>query len=150
MWSWGAGECGQLGSGRCTNREIATCCYRVDGSSKSSQEAFLGHDPVTTIACGYAHVIALTKSGELYTWGINKQGQLGLKDDVTRQAPTLMPENTFKHAIHNCQTKYPADADGIIVSNAADQYRIVRVFADLHSTAAVDAVGRLYTWGSVK
>lgn len=33
--------------------------------------------PVTAVAAGSTHVIALTKDGKVYAWGLNKNGQLG-------------------------------------------------------------------------
>ena len=44
---------------------------------------------------GYKHVIALTDSGQLYSWGRNYQNQLGLGNNVGRwdikRTPTLIP-----------------------------------------------------------
>lgn len=42
----------------------------------------LGASFVVQIACGLEHAIALTNNGELYTWGSNSDGQLGLGQDV--------------------------------------------------------------------
>uniref|UniRef100_A0A3P9LC48 Probable E3 ubiquitin-protein ligase HERC4 n=1 Tax=Oryzias latipes TaxID=8090 RepID=A0A3P9LC48_ORYLA len=34
--------------------------------------------PVSQVACGSRHTVALTKDGQVYTWGQNSRGQLGL------------------------------------------------------------------------
>lgn len=42
-----------------------------------------GHHMVA-VACGWAHSIALSRSGQVWVWGSNSHGQLGLpKDEVT-------------------------------------------------------------------
>lgn len=38
----------------------------------------LGTSVIVQIACGVEHSIALTNDGELYAWGSNREGQLGL------------------------------------------------------------------------
>jgi gliding motility-associated-like protein len=47
------------------------------------------------ISMGYKHVIGLTNSGQLYSWGRNDQNQLGLGNNVGRwdikRTPTLIP-----------------------------------------------------------
>ncbi|TMS05920.1 putative E3 ubiquitin-protein ligase HERC4 [Larimichthys crocea] len=35
--------------------------------------------PVTHVSCGSRHSVALTKDGQVYTWGQNSRGQLGLE-----------------------------------------------------------------------
>lgn len=42
----------------------------------------LGTSVVVQIACGMKHALALTNNGELYSWGSNTEGQLGLGTDV--------------------------------------------------------------------
>ena len=42
----------------------------------------LGTSIVVQIACGKKHTLALTNNGELYAWGSNSDGQLGLGEDV--------------------------------------------------------------------
>lgn len=80
MWTWGAGESGQLGTKRCTLRD-----YPEQVPAKD-----LGNEKIASISCGYGHVISLTESGSLYCWGLNCKGQLGLGDLKARYAPTYM------------------------------------------------------------
>lgn len=42
----------------------------------------LGTSVIVQIACGVEHSIALTNDGDLYAWGSNRDGQLGLGSDV--------------------------------------------------------------------
>jgi len=41
-------------------------------------EGDLKHSFVVSVACGERHSVALTRLGEVYCWGDNKKGQLGV------------------------------------------------------------------------
>ena len=42
------------------------------------------------VVCGSEHSFALSKDGELFSWGLNFKGQLGLGDFENRYEPTLV------------------------------------------------------------
>jgi len=46
--------------------------------------------PERTVAAGVTHSLVLTEDGEVYAFGSNEGGQLGLGDDVDRNTPTLI------------------------------------------------------------
>ena len=50
---------------------------------------------ITSISCGNYHALALTQQGEVYAWGRNYSGQLGLKHNFSAIKPELveMPNN---------------------------------------------------------
>ncbi|KAL4230611.1 E3 ubiquitin-protein ligase mycbp2 [Mactra antiquata] len=50
-----------------------------------------GDMPITQISCGMHHTVVLLQNGEVYTFGSNQYGQLGLGDVVTRGIPTRVP-----------------------------------------------------------
>jgi alpha-tubulin suppressor-like RCC1 family protein len=75
VWSCGAGECGQLGTGRCTN------------SAVPKQVAIESSSVITDISAGWAHVVATNIEGTAFSWGFNRFGQLGLGDTATRHNP---------------------------------------------------------------
>ena len=52
----------------------------------------LGGLKVTQVAAGLAHTVALTDSGDVYSWGWNADGQLGLADDQSRAEPELVAD----------------------------------------------------------
>ncbi|XP_060782468.1 probable E3 ubiquitin-protein ligase HERC3 isoform X2 [Neoarius graeffei] len=67
VFAWGAGEWGQLGLG------TAEEAVRVPRLIKK-----LCEHRISQVMCGNQHCIALSKDGQLFTWGQNSSGQLGL------------------------------------------------------------------------
>jgi|AntAceMinimDraft_5_1070358.scaffolds.fasta_scaffold05317_3 hypothetical protein len=76
---------------------------------------------VVQLVIGYAHMLARTDSGGVYTWGCNLHGQLGLGDHKDRAAPSL-------------------------VSYLSEERVVAVAVGLLHSFAVTDA-GELYAWG---
>lgn len=74
MYSWGRNFHGQLGLGDRFERRTPAL---VDS---------LWALPVKQLAAGDSHSAALTRSGYLFTWGYNQQGQLGLPPDAEHAA----------------------------------------------------------------
>ncbi|GAA6094634.1 probable E3 ubiquitin-protein ligase HERC6 isoform X2 [Tachysurus ichikawai] len=74
VFSWGAGGEGQLG----LRSPVAKCLKPM-----LSQIPF--PIQVVQVACGNFHSLALTKGGEVFSWGLNKYGQLGLGKSVDLQ-----------------------------------------------------------------
>jgi hypothetical protein len=60
LLSCGFGETGQLGRG--------------DMESESFLDDVEGLGPVAMASCGHWHSAAVTRSGDLFTWGSNKHG----------------------------------------------------------------------------
>jgi len=80
VFSWGSDESGQLGHNQ------GNTTLRVPRLIKS-----LGTMKVTAVAAGLYHSAALTAGGQLYTWGANAKGQLGLgKNTDMVFSPTLV------------------------------------------------------------
>ena len=46
------------------------------------------------VACGSEHSMALSSDGELYSWGLNFKGQLGVGDFENRPQPLLVDSFT--------------------------------------------------------
>jgi alpha-tubulin suppressor-like RCC1 family protein len=66
-WCWGFGDSGQLGNGATGTRAVF-----------ATPQAVLGGYKFTAIAVGLRHTCAIGTDNELYCWGINRSGQLGL------------------------------------------------------------------------
>ncbi|TMS22954.1 putative E3 ubiquitin-protein ligase HERC3 [Larimichthys crocea] len=67
VFAWGAGEGGQLGLG------TAEAAVRIPRLVKR-----LCDHRISQVMCGNQHCIALSRDGQLFTWGQNTSGQLGL------------------------------------------------------------------------
>uniref|UniRef100_A0A3B4TDV6 Probable E3 ubiquitin-protein ligase HERC4 n=1 Tax=Seriola dumerili TaxID=41447 RepID=A0A3B4TDV6_SERDU len=66
VFGWGRNDRGQLGLGD----------TRGEGSSLSFSPSLIS--TLSQVACGSQHSVALTKDGQVYTWGQDSRGQLGL------------------------------------------------------------------------
>ncbi|XP_077997959.1 alsin-like isoform X2 [Glandiceps talaboti] len=65
VWSWGKGSHGQLGQGDLLDRIVPTVIKALSAKN------------VIKLASGSSHSLALTSSGQVYSWGSNNDGQLG-------------------------------------------------------------------------
>ncbi|CAG0892795.1 unnamed protein product [Cyprideis torosa] len=90
VFSWGMGSRGQLGHGP------PLCCE----AEPRRIEWFDGMPGtrIVDVSCGGWHSLALTSSGDLYAWGWNESGQLGLGGTVNVEAvPSLVSFNEAGH-----------------------------------------------------
>ncbi|XP_065334397.1 RCC1 and BTB domain-containing protein 1-like [Cloeon dipterum] len=110
VFTWGLNDCGQLGLGHTTNV-----------TSPSKVEGMLGGRFVSTIACGQSHCMAVLDSGELFAWGGNVCGQLGLG--------------------HKFKTLRPCKVTGL------QGAKIARVACGYDFTLALSDTGVVYAWG---
>src|ERR1700679_3547443 len=78
LYAWGSNNIGQLGLG--------------DTASRSSPVAVLGNFKAQAIATNLIglYAIALGENGNLYAWGNNANGQLGLGDVTPRSSPVAV------------------------------------------------------------
>jgi alpha-tubulin suppressor-like RCC1 family protein len=53
--------------------------------------------PFVDVACGNSHVVALTASKRVFSWGLNSKGQLGVGDTKTRYKPTQVGDGCHTH-----------------------------------------------------
>jgi alpha-tubulin suppressor-like RCC1 family protein len=84
VWMWGADQEGVLATGTITMSGQTAKEYYVPRRVPGLQD-------VTAIACGMTHMLALRKDGTVWSWGRNREGQLGLGDTERRGAPTQIP-----------------------------------------------------------
>ncbi|XP_029997711.1 putative E3 ubiquitin-protein ligase HERC3 isoform X1 [Sphaeramia orbicularis] len=77
VFAWGSGEGGQLGLG------TAETSVRIPRLVRR-----LYDHRISQVMCGNQHCIALSRDGQLFTWGQNTSGQLGLgKGEPSKLAP---------------------------------------------------------------
>ena len=106
LWGWGNNSYGQLGTSDLTHR---------------SSPVQIGIDTNwAQIACGRAdYILAINSLGQLYAWGNNSYGQLGLSDNTNRSSPTQ-------------------------VGTATNWVKVATSFA---SSLALNSSGQIYAWG---
>ena len=107
LYAWGYNNSGQLGLGDNTTRNLPT-------------KVGVDQDWVYVSASGNRHSLGLKSNGNLYAWGDNNVGQLGLYDKIARNVPTRV---------------------------TAIMDRVVSVSAGGFHSLAVDSSGRLWAWG---
>jgi alpha-tubulin suppressor-like RCC1 family protein len=86
LWAWGGNASSQLGLGDTVSRtspvQIGTATNWTSTTTYPS------------IAAGNAHAIARNTSSQLFAWGLNSSGQLGVGDASNRTTPTQVGTST--------------------------------------------------------
>ncbi|KAJ9180675.1 hypothetical protein P3X46_008888 [Hevea brasiliensis] len=90
VYAFGGNQFGQLGTGA-DLAELQTQSTQLDAPCLESKCAKM-------VSCGARHSAILTEDGQVYSWGWNKYGQLGLGDSIERNIPSRVP-------IEGCQPK---------------------------------------------
>ncbi|PON33019.1 Regulator of chromosome condensation 1/beta-lactamase-inhibitor protein II [Parasponia andersonii] len=88
VYAFGGNQFGQLGTG----------ADQAESLPKLLDPPCLEGKNAKMVSCGARHSIISTEDGQLFSWGWNKYGQLGLGDSVDRSTPsqvsiTVMPKN---------------------------------------------------------
>jgi len=78
---------------------------------------------IKEICCGYSHTLAVNQYGQLYVWGHNESGQLGLGCE---NIPTIVRRPVLNQSIQN----------------------VMKVSASHEHSMALTKMQELYTWGS--
>ncbi|XP_022652162.1 RCC1 and BTB domain-containing protein 1-like [Varroa destructor] len=112
VYSWGQNNCGQLGVGATSSNQHNP--RKVTGLIQSLF--------CVGIACGQTSTVAVFENGEIYAWGLNGSGQLGLGNNVNQMLP--------------------AKIDGL------KNVTIQKVVCGFAHTMALSDEGTLYVWGA--
>jgi hypothetical protein len=81
VWTWGDGEAGQLGNGSWTNSAVPV------------QVAGLSNVIAITVPPAGEYMLALDAAGDVWSWGTNEFGQLGMNDGLyaNENIPSIVP-----------------------------------------------------------
>lgn len=115
VFAWGKGEDGTLG----------VADDRANALRPKMVEGLINH-PMSALACRGAHVLALTRKGQVWAWGRNDDGQLGVLNADGTLAHHLLPRRV----------------------RALIGVRVVAVACGRTHSVALDQDGALYSWGS--
>ena len=123
------------------------------GSGSGSSSSSSDHPAVSAIpkvSSGKSHTVALTTMGEIYTWGDNSFGQLGIggsyrktttyaPDDTTGAVPTYLRPVTY--------TQGPVRVGATLLYEDGEKVTFTDVAAGDNFTLALDSRGRVWSWG---
>lgn len=87
---------------------------------------------VVKVYAGEYHSVALTDKGNVYTWGLNNRGQLGLGYDPSVRDMVMSPERV---------TLTDSNAKTVELTD------IVKVSVGTYHTVALSRSGIVYAWG---
>lgn len=82
IYVWGTNTCGQLGLGDFESRDLP--CELV--------LPLLTHTKIMSFSCGAEHTILITDNAQIYVWGDNGYGQLGLAVRAERYNAINLPQ----------------------------------------------------------
>lgn len=165
VWAFGKGNEGQLGNGFTHEvKEPIVVGGVLDGLE------------ITRLGVGAFHVMVVSSTGEMYSWGRNLRGQLGLNTSVKKK---LWPElvsgapvfvslcGGWDHSLgltgdglvyswgNGYEGNRPATGlghvDNILVPTLIEtlrEYSIVRIGSGWDHSMAITKEGKLYLWGS--
>ncbi|CDP10532.1 unnamed protein product [Coffea canephora] len=118
VYSWGFGRGGRLG-----HPEFDIHSGQAAVITPRQVSSGLGARRVKTISAAKHHTVAATQAGEVFTWGSNREGQLGYTSVDTQPTPRRV---------------------------SSLKARIVAVAAANKHTAVISDSGEVFTWGCNK
>ena len=138
VWAFGSNTYGQLGIGTVDNviQNVPQRLTFFDDLRKVEESSdgtliSTGENVVKVYAREY-HSVALTDKGNVYTWGLNNRGQLGLGYDPSVRDMVMSPERVSL-----------TDSNGKTV----ELTDIVKVSVGTYHTVALSRSGIVYAWG---
>jgi alpha-tubulin suppressor-like RCC1 family protein len=78
VYAWGFNESGQIANESFENQLIPIIVNHFDGQH------------IKQISCGCLHSMALTENGQVFNWGDNRFGQLGVGNNENSNTPKLI------------------------------------------------------------
>lgn len=150
IYSWGSNRQGQLGHKMCDDYEIVTEPRIL---SQLLKEVIKG------ISAGDFHSVCYSQSGDIYSWGSNKSGQLGLKCSDVNTSSSGIPIvwNPKKVQLFSNYTHYHNKIQSN--SKSTEKLKVIELKAAYSSTIVLVSSGDLvknntkppnevYQWGN--
>ncbi|KAG1662456.1 E3 ubiquitin-protein ligase HERC2 [Nymphon striatum] len=163
VYSWGYGDGGRLGHGDVVTKEFPTAITALSGKG------------IIYVACGSNYSAAISKRGELYTWGKGNFGRLGHGDSEDQNLPCEVVSLRGQKVVHVACGSLDAhtltvtdmgvvyswgdgdfgklgrgDNDGSkkpVVVNRLQNLDVVKCFCGHDFSLALTKSGKLYSWG---
>ena len=187
VYTWGYNNCGQLGDGTTTDRTSPGAIQIYDHTNvltssgvkhgiipDNGNYSFGSTGEIVQVAAGGTHSAAVTKDGDLYMWGSNGAGQLGVYSNANSKIPikvnnssSTLPEKSVKYVALGGNHSAAITKDGSLYiwgwnnygqlgdGTTTERYTPIKIMdnvasvslGDYHS-AAVTKDGSLYMWGN--
>ena len=96
VWEWGAGPGIMVEEGEDGNSSGSSS----HNPSMPRRVAALSGRHITGVACGNGHVVAVSALDEVWAWGMNQGGQLGMGDLTNRRQPARINSLCGRRVIH--------------------------------------------------
>jgi alpha-tubulin suppressor-like RCC1 family protein len=122
VWAWGWNNKGQLGFGVGYLEPFSLYPLAVPFFADN-----ILYFNVIRLAAGFTHSVAVSSLGQVYAWGDNRKGQLGLGDFNDRSLPSLV-------------SSFASDKESPVW--------IVDVACGSYFSAAISRIGEIHVWGS--
>lgn len=166
VYAWGYNNCGQVGSGSTSNqptpRRVSSC---------------LQNKVAVSIVCGQTSSLAVVDNGEVYSWGYNGNGQLGLGNNGNQLTPcrlVALQGLCVQQIVSGYAHSLALTDEGLLYAWGANTYgqlgtgnksnqlspvqimtekeRIVEIAAchSTHTSAAKTQSGQVYMWGQCR
>ncbi|OQR94090.1 RCC1 and BTB domain-containing protein [Thraustotheca clavata] len=162
LYTFGYNARGQLGQGNTTPLSVPTL---VEG---------LACKAVVKVSCSYFHTVAVTEENEVYAFGRNDFGQLGIPDALDKHVPHPIPFFSGKKVLSVACGQYHTvvslasggvyafgkndygqlgiDAPGVksvpvLISAPLDTEVVVHLACGYYHTTALTQSGKVYTFG---
>ncbi|KAG9408630.1 hypothetical protein AC1031_020482 [Aphanomyces cochlioides] len=130
VYAWGSNGHGQLGIG-----------LETAAVMEPTPVTELFGVYVSAVACGDAHALALSSSGQVFSWGSNRYDQLG-RPDVDNEFPRLIEQDWGGRTLENARR-----VDKSLGEDSNEPGVALRVAAGKFHSMAISRDGALFTWG---
>lgn len=132
LFTFGKNTFGQLGTGD----TFISCCLR--------KVIFKEAIKIILVACGGEHTLALSSRNELFSWGLNIYGQLGLNSQTNENRLVPTKVTLFR------EFEYTEDTKEIIkenLFNMLEKEKIEEIAAGSHHSMILTSANKIYSCG---
>jgi alpha-tubulin suppressor-like RCC1 family protein len=129
LWCWGLNAAGALGPNVALNASVTT----------PVQIPFPAGNLMTDIAAGMSHVCAVSSMGNLYCWGYNLDGELGIGTLVSTSTPVLVRNSISAVAAGSSHTCVLDSYGSVLCAGKND-------FGQLGNGTQVNSTSFVYAW----
>lgn len=138
LYTWGKNSFGQLGN---ESTDIACFPRLIDFFLKAPSGAI----KISKIALGGEHSLALSNNNELFSWGLNIFGQLGLNTTSNVTLPTRIEK--IRNFVRNEETKV---VEKEVIKRFSENEKIIEIAAGAQHSLILTSNNHLYSCGFSK